>query len=163
MIKNLKTIFILYILIISQSCSQKNHFEPKMYSTMDYNLGEKLTKQCSRPSPQNVEAYFNLSTNDKEKLHQNFKKIHNIKPEEIDFENVKIGNFNNYIYQYVGVVIDNKNYIYINVIPKDIIEITNHDWKNIPSTGCGGGPSSWGILFNIKTTEFSELYMNGPL
>nr|WP_321237202.1 hypothetical protein [uncultured Psychroserpens sp.] len=163
MIKNLKFIVIIYFLVISQSCSQKNHFEPKMFSIMDFSLGKEITKQCSRPSPKNIESYFNISKNDEKKLHKNFNKIHEIKPVELDFKNIEINDFNEYVYQYVGVTIDNRKYIYINATPKDIIEKTNHDWKNIPLVGCDGGPSFWGILFNISSKEFSQLYMNGPL
>ena len=36
------------------------------------------------------------------------------------------------------------------------------DWKQEPIVNCGGGKSFWGVLFNITTTEFSDLQFNNP-
>jgi hypothetical protein len=166
MTKNLKTIvvYLACILMMMQSCqTTNNQYEPAMFTVIKDSLGKELTRQCSRPSPQDVEGCFKLSESDKKTLHHNFKKVYGLSPKQDAFKHLTIENLDEYMYQYVGVIIKNEKYIYINAFPEEIILKTNHDWKRIPLTGCDGGPHFWGVLFHIGKEKFTELAMNGPL
>jgi hypothetical protein len=152
------------MLLLMQSCDNTDYqHQPEMFTIIKDSLGKELTRQCSRPSPKDAEDFFNLSESDKNTLHQNFKKVYRQKPGHDAFKHLTIKNLDEYMYQYVGVIIKNERYIYINAFPEEIIRKTNHAWKHIPLTGCDGGPDFWGVLFNIEKEKFSELFMNGSL
>ena len=69
-----------------------------------------------------------------------------------------------YGFQYLGVTIKNKRYIYINafyVVSKKDLKEEYKNWKKEPIVVCDGGEGFWGVLFDIETLEFSELAFNG--
>ena len=75
----------------------------------------------------------------------------------------RIINLRNYAYQYLGVTIAQKNYIYINAFQlkanKSVDEV-HPTWKTSPVKACDGGSMFWGALFNLETKEFSQLTFN---
>lgn len=165
MIKGLKIgiFYLLFVFLMIQSCDTTNYqFTPEQFVALKDSLGKKLVSQCSRTSPRGATQFFNLSESEKNTLHKNFKKIYTLEPEEDAFKDLKITSFDESIFQYVGVIYNDKKYIYINAFPEELIKRTNHDWKRYPVTGCDGGPHFWGVLFDINDERFFDLYMNGP-
>ncbi len=154
---------IVLLIIACTSYNVENPYTPEMFSVINDSLGKKLVSQCSRPSPKyDASAFFNLTESDQKTLHQYFKNIYQLKFNPENSTSLQVENLDLYIYQYVGVVIHNEKYVYINAFPKELIELTNHDWKRIPLIGCDGGIHQWGVLFNINNTTFSKLAMSSP-
>jgi hypothetical protein len=67
----------------------------------------------------------------------------------------KISNLKKYSFQYAGLIIDKKKYIYLNAFPET-------EFVTTPVIVCDGGVRYWGILFNINDLNFSQLAFNGP-
>ncbi len=78
----------------------------------------------------------------------------------------KIDSLQRFAYQYVGVTIKGKKYIYINAFGNSIVEeYKKHhlDFTTKLVVVCDGGTFFWGVLFDIETKEFSELAFNGSV
>ena len=63
-----------------------------------------------------------------------------------------------YYRQYVGIVRDGHELIYINAFSSD----PGKDWKTHLVSICDGGIGFWGVLYDPQTAIFSELAVNGP-
>lgn len=152
------------VFLILQSCDTTDYqFIPKQFTVIHDSLGKQLVRQCSRPSPSDVTQFFTLSESEINTLHQNFKKINKLEPVEAAFKELRITTIENYAYQYVGIIRNDKKYIYINSFRKERALTTPHDWKRLPMIICDGGPHIWGVLFDLNEVCFSELHMNGSL
>ena len=58
----------------------------------------------------------------------------------------------------MGFVNKSTRYLYVNAFP---IEFLNRqDWKRFPMVICDGGPHLWGIVFDMDTERFYNLYLN---
>ena len=80
------------------------------------------------------------------------------------FQGFKVKDLEKYGYQYIGVTIKKKNYIYINAFRVESeggFERFHKNWKTEPMAVCDGGQSFWGVLFDLDTSRFSQLSING--
>jgi hypothetical protein len=143
-------------LCIEKVYSQNKNFIPQFETILLANNYSKVLNQCSRKIPQKIDRSFDLTNSDIETLKNNFKKILIIK----DKRGKTIKNLSDYAYQYVGLIIDGKKYIYINAFIYSKIE-TEKDWKTKPIIVCDGGISFWGVLFDIEKSNFIQLEING--
>jgi hypothetical protein len=69
-------------------------------------------------------------------------------------------------FQYVGVIIKGRKYIYINAFPLAEVDPNKTNRPTFdPSKSaliiCDGGSAYWGALFDITTKQFSFLSFNG--
>ena len=75
--------------------------------------------------------------------------------------------FDQYVRQYLGVVIDDETFIYVNLFPRDIVESRARfgkepdDWRSTFVVVCDGGASFWGVLFDPRTLRFFSPRFNG--
>jgi hypothetical protein len=156
---------ILIIAIGVLSCSlvtaQDYSFNPSKKTILDASKGKQLLKQCSRPTPQKVKNFWNLSDADVTGLEKNFKKIADLNPQRNPTYNKILDSLGNYSYQYIGVIINKKKYIYINAF-KSSLELYFNDWQTEPAKACDGLTSFWGVLFDPEKLEFKEFETNGP-
>src|ERR1035437_4057069 len=71
----------------------------------------------------------------------------------------KVKNLITYGFQYLGVIIKDKKYIYVNAFyvktPQDLFTKFK-DWKTYPVIACKGGKSFWGVLFGLEDGTFSQ-------
>lgn len=147
----------------------QNRYIPKFSTILSANHGEKILNQCSRSVPKNVNSFFELTKKDIENLEENFTKIYSLKSTECCFKKMKISDLNNFAFQYVGVIINNEKYIYINALnfsdQDEVIQSKSffENWKIRPIIICDGGFSYWGVLYNINKKEFSQLSINGSV
>ena len=147
----------------SSSLAQVHRFTPKFSTTISVEEAPNLLKQCSRSVPEKIKGYFELKNEDIEKLESDFKKVLDLKPEGCCYSG-KIRGLNNHGYQYAGLVINNKKYIYINAFyidSEEELERYKKDWKFRPVIICDGGEFYWGVLYDIENGTFSQLSMNG--
>ena len=63
--------------------------------------------------------------------------------------------------QYAGVIIDGKNYIYVNAFRDHSNQRDKYHWLSKAMLVCDGGTSYWGVLYNPATRQFSQLSFNG--
>ncbi|MEQ9376067.1 MAG: hypothetical protein RIG68_12860 [Imperialibacter sp.] len=153
LINILGLVFILFI--------QNN--EPKYWTSLDSVHGKALMMQCSRPAPDNVQAFWKINRADRLVLEQHLKAI---RKEKSDYgrDGSVIAEFDSYALQYLGVTIKGQRYIYINAlrISKKSADEEYPNWRSCVIRVCDGGQAYWGVLFNLKTKSFEQLYFNGP-
>ncbi len=150
--------FLLFITFsfIENVYTQKHTYIPQLETIIPKENCNEIFKQCSRKVPKKIDKFFILSNSEIQTLKKNFKKILIIK----DKRGKSIKNLSNYAFQYVGLIIEGKKYIYINAFISSLT-LTEKDWKKKPIIVCDGGISFWGVLFDIETTNFIQLEING--
>lgn len=162
-----KLLIVLLLLFSIQLFSQKTtkyEYKPQYSTILTSNNGEKIIKQCSRSVPNNIEIYFDLIKEDIAILENNLRKILSVKSTECCLKGWNIGRLEDYAFQYIGVVINNRKYIYINafiVESEDDFKIWYKEWKTKPIIMCDGGDGFWGALFDLGNQSFSQLSVNG--
>ena len=162
MAKTLLAILLSHLLIPCDN--QSDRFIPNHWAVIEATNGSKLLEQCSRSTPQNVTDFWNPSLEEVSTLHINFKRIRDIESTGCCYEGGKITSLKGFGFQYLGVVIDSKKFIYINafrISRKGQLEYLYENWDSEPLVVCDGGMSFWGALFEINSLIFSDLSFNG--
>jgi hypothetical protein len=141
----------------------QNDFKPQRFTVLGTSNGMKLLKQCSRSSPDSVSGFWVVTQFDINLLENNFKKILALEAVKCCMTGSKIVSLKTYCFQYTGVIINNKKYIYINAfyIDGDALDTYLNKWKTEPVIICDGGIGEWGALFDIQEKSFSQLCING--
>jgi len=165
MYKFQKLIYLLLLIPFISFSQTKYSFNPKYKSIISLEKGNILLNQCSRSTPKNIDAYFNLSENEMIEIQENLKKIYKLRSSGCCIKKVKIGNLNQFAFQFIGVIIKGEKYIYINAFYSDkegnLIDIDSNEWKTKPIIVCDGGTNYWGALYDFKKKKFSQLSFNG--
>jgi hypothetical protein len=157
-------LFLFPLMLFSQSNISIDKHNPLYNVILTKDKGEKLLNQCSRAVPSNITDYFDLEKENISLLENNFKKLLKVKAKDCCLIGGKIDSLDNYAFQYIGVIINNRKYIYINAF---YIETENDfstwykNWTTEPVIVCDGGDSFWGVLFDLKSHKFSHLAING--
>lgn len=160
--KKIVFLFLLFIPFVAFSQSDTNQMKyiPQYGTILSSNNGEKIMNQCSRSIPENIDKYFDLTKENIELLESNFRKILAIKSTRCCFKGWEVEKLENYGFQYIGVEINNRKYIYLNAFIIDgEDDFTNwyKNWKVAPIVMCDGGEGFWGVLFDLETQNFSQL------
>lgn len=165
-----KLLIALLLLFSIQLFSQKitkNEYKPQYSTILISNNGEKMLTQCSRSVPNNIESYFDLTKEDTALLENNLRKILSVKSTGCCLKGWNIERLEDYAYQYIGVIIKNRRYIYINAFlvnmtyGQDSFETLYKEWRTKPIIMCDGSDGFWGALFNLENKSFSQLSVNG--
>lgn len=166
--KNIILIFLFFFGVhLYAQTSSRYEFKPQYSIALPSETGKKMMVQCSRSVPEKIEKYFDLTNTDIASLEDNYKKILSIKATECCLQGWKIPKLDDYAFQYVGVVINSRKYIYINAFLIDIsygqdsFKTWHKDWKTKPIIACDGGDGFWGALFDLEKKTFSRLSVNG--
>ena len=141
--------------------SDKNPFVPKEYVIFDAGIGRELLYQPTRVVPQNVEKYFQPGEKQVDEMHQYLGSVISMKCHSNLIDDAEcVTNLEDYIYQYVGITMDNENYIYVNAAKKDHPFLKWVHWKKSALTVSDGGNDFWGVLYCVRTKRFSQLSIN---
>jgi len=70
---------------------------------------------------------------------------------------VQIEHPDRYYRQYLGIIIENRKFVFINAFCDDK---PTEDWTDRIVDVCDGG-CSWGVVYDVETGKFSHLEMNG--
>jgi hypothetical protein len=157
---------ILFILVVGRhpgECQNLN-FTPTSKFVFDSIHGAALLNQCSRSVPKKVKRFWAPTQKDIELLENNFRAIYEIRAKECCYIRGKVDSLENFAFQYLGVVINRKKFIYINAFPvadEKYLQEYKQDVTNAPYIICDGGKWYWGVLFDIRTKQFSDLAFNG--
>ncbi|MCW4460575.1 hypothetical protein OK349_02570 [Sphingomonas sp. BT-65] len=65
--------------------------------------------------------------------------------------------------QYVGIVRDGRRYIYGNFIPKGVVEPSMMNWRREPVRICDGGPTFFGVEYDVANARVTHLAFNGAI
>ncbi|HVS92870.1 MAG TPA: hypothetical protein VHE59_12595 [Mucilaginibacter sp.] len=155
---------VLLLFFANVSIAQKDHFKPEHSAALDTAHGKKLLHQCSRETPENVSGFFVVSVTQVKSVEDNFKKILKLKS-KVYASGSDLADLGQYGYQYIGLIIHRKKYIYINAFnyyPNEFKRM-HLDWEKDAVNTCGGGNGWWGVLYNIEDQSFSQLRTNGSL
>ena len=143
---------------------QNTEFKPKYSVVLEGINGKKLLSQCSRETPKNISEFWQPTNNDIQNLENNFLKIKKIKSTGCCFSGIVISELDKYGFQYIGVVIKNKKYIYINafgIFSDEDVKTIYKNWLNEAIIFCDGGEGFWGVLYDINEKKFIQLHVNG--
>jgi hypothetical protein len=145
--------------------SQDYHFKPSFGVIIDSAQTKALLRQCSRSTtPKKVKTYWKPMQNDIEHLENNFNKLYGQSSKTCCIFGRTIDSLQKFGFQYAGVIMNRRKYIYINAFPLSMLDYykeRNFDLTKQPVVVCDGGPSLWGVLFDIEKLEFSSLAFNG--
>ena len=150
---NLFLLLLLPLILFGQNEASPNQYVPKHSVILSKNKGVRLLNQYSREVPANITDYFDLEEENINLLEDNFRNLLTIKAKDCCLIGGKIDSLENYAYQYIGVIINNRKYIYINAF---FVESENDfstwykNWLTEPIIMCDGGDGFWGILFDVK-------------
>jgi hypothetical protein len=103
--------------------------------------GEYLLDQCSRNTPKGITAYWLPTSADIDTLEQKLL---------LHLTDSKKPRNARYTGTYLGILANGKRLIYANYSP-----------AGGPEMVCDGGPDFWGVVFDPRTGEFSDLEFNG--
>lgn len=159
-----KEIIILLTVLVTSGFTQDNSYKPGYSTTLDSSKGERLLKQCSRGTPKNISGYWTPTQNDIERLEKQFLKVKEIKATTCCLINGTIRTLDNFGFQYIGVTIKRKRYVYLNAFTVDNdadFSTLYKNWKTDPIVMCDGGDRYWGALFDLDKMEFRDLAING--
>lgn len=139
-------------------------YEPEYLAVLPLEYRARDLKQYSRWYPKNVSSFFTPSAIDLEKLYKNFNHIRVLSAVDCCIIGRKV-TLEHYGFQILGVVVQRKNYLYINAISlvhlesrdRPIEEILSGRWSVIGD----GGHHFWGVLFNLEDGKFYHLSFNG--
>lgn len=158
-------LFFLCFLFRSESnFSQEYSYHPKEFGILEPESHNVLFRQCSRGVPRKMKRFFKVQEDQIEILEKNFRRIELTQASLCCIMGGTIDKAEDYYYQYLGVMIKKKKYIYVNAIRKTVFkkDIEKLDDRlNHPIVYCDGGTSFWGALFSIDKGAFIELAING--
>lgn len=154
--KKIISLFFVSLLCFSKVQSQDNYFKPLFSAILDTPQAPIILHQCSRSVPHKIKSYWIPAQTEVNSLQNNFKKIY--------LSSIKVDSLDKFGFQYLGVEIEGKKYIYINAFPIREVEVLkkeNYDPSQKAVVVCDGGRYFWGVLFDIETMGFSLLAFNG--
>jgi hypothetical protein len=127
--------------------------EEKHSFVLSPTLGSALLKQCSRPTPQNIEGFWVPTEQNIARLEQLL----------VPFLTSISGGksalpLEHYHRQYVGFIKGGKRYIYGNFYGQS--EAGRNESVE-PVIVCDGGADFWGIVYSLDSNTFSNFYRNG--
>jgi hypothetical protein len=157
-------IFCLLLFTSLYAQSQTYRHRPEYSVILSSELGKKLLDQCSRSVPGNITNYWNPDSIQIEQLFSNFKSILELSSEGCCLPSAKIDSLESYAFQFCGVVIGKRRYIYINAfLFQSKVDFTRfyRNWQEVPIKICDGGKGYWGALFDTETLQFRNLSFNG--
>ena len=143
----------------TSSYTRYEKFNPMISTIITPDKGKEMLRQNSRPTPNRVQKFFTLTPGAIDTLLLNFEKITSLKTEK----GKKIRTLNTYGFQYIGVVIKNRKYIYINafdVKSPQYLYTKYKNWQTEPVVKSKGGKAYWGVLFDIEEGKFYQLEIN---
>lgn len=121
-------------------------------------------QQCSRETPGPVSGVWAVSPAVIAKLEQDLPKLSKLVSQTCCGKGLSVSDPSAFYRQYVGVIINGRNYVYINAFHDHPIYFHPKDrdlWRSEPELVCDGGNSFWGVLYDPQTRQFSQLSFNG--
>ncbi|RSK42473.1 hypothetical protein [Hymenobacter perfusus] len=155
---------LLLIVIQYRVNAQSLEFKPLFSIVLNKFDAHKRFVQCSRYVPKNIKNYWYPMQEDILLLENNFGNINSIIATECCLLSKKVQSMENFGFQYIGVVIKGKKFVYVNAFPIRDVELYSELHTDLTVNlivVCDGGSNYWGALFDPSTKQFSALSFNG--
>jgi hypothetical protein len=123
-----------------------------------------VLQQCSRETPGPVSGVWTVSPAVIAKLEQDLPKLSKLVSQTCCGKGLSVSDPSAFYRQYVGISINDRDYVYINAFHDHPIYLHAQDrdrWRSEPELVCDGGASFWGVLYDPETRQFSQLSFNG--
>ncbi len=117
---------------------------------------DQVKQLCSRPGPPKFSGPWKPTEADIQTMESHFMRIADLRTES-GIVGVRIDHPDRNYRQYLGIMIENRKFIFINAFCDDK---PPEDWLNRVVDICDGG-CSWGVVYEVATGKFSHLEMNG--
>jgi hypothetical protein len=117
---------------------------------------DQVIQLCSRPGPPKFSGAWKPTEADIQKMEAHLSRIAGLRTES-GVVGVQIEHPDRYYRQYVGIIIENRKFVFINAFCNDK---PTEDWGERIIDYCDGG-CSWGVVYDIGTGKFYPLEMNG--
>ncbi len=151
----------LFLLLTVQGIAQDNYFKPKYSIILHSKKSRIILNPCSRERPPH-DGFSRITKRDLSSLERNFKKIYLLEYSDFNHGNNKVRELSTYSFQYFGVLIGSKRFIYINAFLESSLISKDYPYSlNKPVIGCDGGNGYWGALFDLEQQDFVFLSING--
>jgi|GEM_PF-1075652 len=121
-------------------------------------MDERVLEQCSRETPR-AEGFWNPTLKMARQLEQDLPVLDGTTAPRIADVPAFLMDVSDYTYQYVGVVVDGRDLVYINAF-YHLSKIHNDKWQFEPVNVCGGYTHFWGALYDPVERTFSDLTFN---
>jgi hypothetical protein len=144
------------VLIIMMACAFPAIAQREKSTLLPATEAKTATHQCSRPSPQKFNDTWQPSESIIKDMESRFSQIKKLRVKKCCIVGAKIKNPDKYYMQYVGIIIDGKNLIYINAFSDNDFK----GWKEKAVITCDGG-NDWGVIYDPKLKKFYDLAING--
>lgn len=116
-----------------------------------------LIHQCSRESPEAIRSVWIPSAAVLQKMEAQLVSIEKLASVACCGVGAKVKDVRTYFRQYAGLVIEDRQYIYINALART--EAINN-WREKPVMACEGGMAYWGVLYDPSSGKFFDLAFN---
>lgn len=117
---------------------------------------ENIKRLCSRPGPPEFQGTWKPAESDIQMMESRLSRISRLRTRS-GIIGKQIQHPERYYRQYLGIIIKNRKFIYINALCDD----KPHDsWRETLKDVCDGA-CGWGVVYDIATGKFSLLEMNG--
>jgi hypothetical protein len=135
--------------------------EESQSSVLPESTAQSLAQQCSRSGPPRFDKTWRPGLADVEAMESRLDQISLLRA----IAGKRIENPSQYRRQYVGIVVGGRKLIYINAFcskPQDfVVEKRWSDWRKDPVEVCDGGDCFWGAVYDVLSSKFSDLQVNG--
>ena len=145
--------------------SQTETFRPKYSTILKVKEKSNTLRMCSRITPSEIESYYDLKKEDAQKLEKNMTGIYKLEAKKVYCGDNKIKDLASFGYQYLGIVIKGKKYIYVNAffltkVKDSGLNFLKRNWKRKLVNVCDGAGGFWGVLYDVEEKKFSDLEFN---
>jgi hypothetical protein len=151
---NSRLLILVFIFQVTVGC-QNNVQQSGSGILFDVSKGKKLLEDCSGSELQDSVSFFwTPSVKEYRELQTNFYKL-----------SPQIKNPDDNLFQYIGILLNGKKYIYLNGFPKSELEnvkSVHQDLKTSVVLTCGGGSRFWRALFDVDLKAFTKIQINFP-
>jgi hypothetical protein len=124
-----------------------------------------MLQQCSRKTPGPLSGVWKVSPSVIANLERDLPKLSKLVSPTCCGKSLTVSDPSAFYRQYVGISINGHDYVYINAFHDHPIYLHPKDrdlWRTEPVLMCDGDDNFWGVLYDPKTSQFSQLSFNGP-
>jgi hypothetical protein len=136
--------------------------KPGQQTVLPESAADEVLHQCSRSGVPLFDATWSPTPNDILQLEQRLPALngtlHRLVPRHRLCVALRGYNLNDYHLQYSGMIEGGRLLIYVNAL---INGLEDGDWRRLPFNICDGGPSAWGVVYDVATRTFQRFSING--